>query len=565
MNENAKQKISLGYSILLILLAAVFTVFSVLPIITLDAGSYTYPELYETGRFTAGAKKPKEVGIGLSTAIPVVANFGDIVTVIGIQALDGNIKTQREYISELTNENASDDRIDREREELSDLIEKRDAKVAEVTEEDIARIKDKLQNDQGFIDVIGTIYGMAGNATSNTETVFDNASDLGISTLDITITILSVIFLVLLLGVGIVFSIIIIIKFIILLVQALKHIKDGDMDATDNRMDKFPFTTYSAMMLMFFMLYSLVSSGIGMGIAVKGAVVVFIITCLLRAVKSIVFAEENRVLAITKQAITALSLVAAILLLVNFIGIDPINEYDNVIIDMSKEQYQSEIDKLEDSDLEGYEITDKAEKAVAAANGRNTAIVVVLGLVGAMLIVTAVINAIERFGNKKMKLKTGEFVPYKAMVVLSVFLLILAILPSLLTVKSKEEREDAFKEGQFKIWYSEYKEEGTKANLEYEFLTELYEEGKEELAELREDLKAAEGEKAETLAEQVEEAEYTLNTAKEKIDGIEARAQRPVLCIVFAAIFLVSEYAYMIVPKILMKKEDEAAPAPVEE
>lgn len=521
MKENTKRSITLVYSILLIILAAVFTVITVMPIVTFEESRVKYEKEYYTGAFTIAMDKSDDLEIGLKSVIDFVINFSDAQKIVRVQA--GNESVD-----------------DAERE----------------------RLAEKLDENKGLSNSVRLFYAFGGmfDEDTNEETDLDTGK-LGTGKMTLAIDILKVILLICIIGIGIIFSIITIIKFIIFLIKSLIHLKDDSDTDVDNRMDKFSFVSYTAIMVMFYMIYALVSVGGNMGLAIKGAMLVFIIACALRAIKTIVFAEKDRVLVIVKQAITAVTIIALTLLMFNFIGVDLVNEYEDVVVSRSQMQYAAELEALADSGKEAHEITKAAEEAVANRNSIYTAIILPVVLVGAMVIVGGLISAVERFANKRTKLKTGELVPYKAMIALAVFVLIFAIVPTVFAVDSKDAREEAYKAGEFKIWYTEYQEEGTKLNIEYQLAKEIAEEGDEELAELREELKSAEGEKAEKLKEQIENGEKLLKEAEERVVEIEARAKRPTTCIITAVIVLIAEIAYLVVPKILKKKEDDT-PAP---
>ena len=566
MKEATKKKLTLGYSIALIVLAAVFTVMSVMPAISINPNKYVFPKEYATGRYTSKMNAPEEIGVGFSTVIDIATNWNDMMTVLVVQGDEAAIQAKKDKIAEMKSKNYSDETIREEQDKLAEMQADFNKYLDKLSEEDVKRIEDKLQNDDTFINLIGAVYGISGAFASDTEEAIENSSKLGIDTLDITVMILGIILFLCLVGTAMVFPIIVIIKFIVFLVKSLVNLKKDDDKAIDDRMDKFPFTAYTAMMLMFCMMYSLVATGVGIGLAIKGALVVLVIVCLLRAVKTILFADKGRVQIIVKQAISLVSVFAAIMLLFNFIGVDLINEFGDVIATMSAKQYIAESEALIDAGTNADSVKKLAEEAVSSSNGMNTAIIVTVSIVGAMLIVVAVINAIERFGNKKMKLKTGELVPYKAMVVLSVFLLVLAIVPTVFAVDSADARDEAFEAGQFKVWYDEYQEEGTKANINYELLVGFAEKGEEELEELRDDLKSADEAKAEMIEKQIEYGEKLVNAANDEIKAIETRATRPTTCIIFAVVFLIAEYAYLIVPKVLAKnKKEDEAPATEEE
>lgn len=528
MKEKTKKQISVLYSVLLIILAAAFAVVTVLPVVTFDAEEVRYGDEYYTGSFTTNMDKPSEIKFGLISVIDFIRHFGDAQTIARVQA--GN-KT--------------------------------------VDEAERERLEEKLDDDESFANTVVLFYAFGGLVEDDSDSSSGelDTGKLGTGTLRVTLSILKVSFLISLIGVGLVFHIIVIIKFIGFLIRSLKSIKESDAAETDKRMDKFPFTSYTATMLMLYMLYALVAAGVGMGAAILGAVIVFLLVCLLRAVKTALFAEKDKILMLVKQGITLVSIIAVAALLVNFVGVGLVTEYDDAIVDMSSKQYFAELDDLADSDMDDYKITETAQKAVSTSNGINTAIFVSLTLLGAIFMVAALGNSVERFANKKGKTKTGELVPYKAMVVLSVILLVVAIVPAFVGVDSKEARDEGFEKGQLKIWYTEYKAEGTPANIEYELLKEFKEAGDEELAELREELKSADDEKAEEIKEDIEDGKKMLAEADDKIQEIEARSKRPVNCIIAGIVFLLAEYAYFFVPKYLSKgkKEEEPAEEPVAE
>ena len=560
MNEGNKKLITKLYSVAIIILAAVFTVLSVMPVMVFDIDEFNFDMGYRDGRFTSKTEQIEDAEIGLITVVDAVKNWDDLITVMNIQILDQSIEGQENFIKELENKSYDEEYIAGEVQELNEMIADRDVALSKLTEDDIKRIEDKIMNDDSFNNVIGDIYGIIGAFGKGAGAMVESSSDLGTDILRITEMVLGIIILVSLIGVSLVFPIIVVIKFIVFLIKSLAHLKDDDVSAVDARSDKFPFTTFAAMMLMFHMLYALVSTGVKIGIAVNGAVAVLLVVCILRAIRNILF-EENKSAVVIKQAITVVSIIAAALLLVNFIGIDLINEYDDVISVMSLEQYDAELEALKDSGLEDYQMERAAEDAVSKSNGINTAIIVSLTLLGAMLIVVALINGVERFAEKKMKLKTGELVPYKAMIVLGAFLLALAIVPTVFAVDSKDALDEARKAGQFKVWYAEYKEEGTAANLNYELLKATAEDGDEAVADLRDKLNGASGEEAEKLERELKVAEHNLATVKERVDDIEARATRPTVCIITAVVFLISEIAYLVVtkktaPKAKDKKEE---------
>jgi len=573
MSEKAKKQVSLFYSILLIILAISFTVVSFLPVVVVNTSDMNYPEVFYNGRYTNNIDAPDEISFGMNTVLDFLTDFSDVVTVIGVQSLDSIIKVQQEHVDEIRyNESYSTTSIDRAIKKLADLKDKRDDILDELTDEDVSIIKDKLQYDEDFIDIIAAFYGLIGSIitdSADAESIIVAAGsdyDMGLDILPIIMLFMQLLSFLMLIGCALVFPIIIVIHCIVLAVKTFKHLNYADAAEIDKRMDKFPFTGYTSFMVILFVLYALTAPGASMGGAVIGAIVIFLIACLLRAVKTVLFADKSNIVPIVvKQAISAVSIVATAILLANFIGLNLIGELDQAVVPMTETQFFAEVDKYADSGMGVYSVMTAAKEEVLLSNVINAIVVAMLGLFGSIMIVAALGNSTERLANKKGKNARGALVEYKAMVALAVILLIFAIVPTVFAANSADALEEAYSKGQFKIWYNEHEERGTEAYTEYNLLIEYKEAAEEELIELEEELASADGDKAEELAEKVDDAKHTLKMINNEIKDIEAKPTRPVVCIVMAALFFVSELAYLLVPKFFFKKKDgeEIAP-PVE-
>ena len=517
MNQQSKTRLTKLYSILLILLAAALTVVSVMPVVTFKTADTVFPMEYYTGSFTVTMDTPEDIGLGLKAIVDVVRHFTDMQSLISSQA--GN--------------------------KLLD-------------EEERDRLAHKLDEDESFANSVLLFYAFGGLMEEEDSSDDLDTGALGTGKLRVAKNILGVILILSLIGTGLVFPIIIAIKFIAFLTRSLKHLKDDTAEDVDTRMDKFVFTSYTATMLMFYMLYALVAKGVGMGMAIRSAILIFLAVCLLRAIKTMLFTDKKDWVAmLIKQAITVVSIVALATLLVNFIGVGLINELDDVVVDMSQKQYLAELDELWATDTDDYKLIKFAQKAVSTSNGVNTAIFVTLGLTGALIMLAGLGNAVERFSNRKGKTKTGKLIEYKAMIVLAVILLVIGLTPMLVATTSAEARDEAYENGTFKIWYTEYQTEGTLLNLRYELLNEFKEAAEEELAELYEERKSASEEKLEEIEDEIEIGEEMLGEANAQIAKIEARAKRPVNCLLAAIAFLLAECAYLLVPKYFLKKTGE--------
>ncbi|MBQ7384683.1 MAG: hypothetical protein IJV72_07845 [Clostridia bacterium] len=609
MNGITKKQISKGYSIALIVLAAIFTIFSILPAVVIDTHKFRYADIYYTGRYTGSANKVNEINVGFGTVFNAVKHWDDISHVFSVQTLDDAIVAQTEivanaelaladyvadYIENLAlNSDLSDPAtyeeyqklleklhkgepvnsthqsyitaVDNAKLKLAENVAERDEKLASLTEEDKERLADKLQNDEGFLEVIGTVYAFMGYVADDVSDAFTGDNAIGTNPLPGFVSLIGIIVLIALIGVAIVYPIVVIIMFIVKLIQFLMHMKDeDDADAAEKRMEKFPFSGYAATITILFMLFALLASGgISMGAGVVGAIVVWVLSNALRTAKKIYFAKEDRLLIIVKQALTVVSVIAVAVLLVNFSGIDLIGHLDDSMESISRSYYDTRVEQLAESaassGVSAMSIYETARDDVSGANTKNTLMVLAISVIGVCLIASTLINVIERFGYKGTK----------AMTAMAIVLLVIAILPATFGVKTLEERSDAYKEGKFKVCYSEFEIDGSAAQTKYELLKATHEKGVEVVADLKEEVKDADGELADKLKEELDDAEFELASLEDEIKDMEAQASRCTVCIVMAVIFVVAEFAYMFAPKFVPvgKKEEEAAEAeaPVEE
>lgn len=613
MKENTKKQISRGYSIALIVLAAIFTIFSILPAIVIDTNKFRYSEIYYVGRYTSQANQVNEINVGFGTVFTAVTNWKYISHVMSVQTLDDTLIAQKGilegaekslegYVEDLVeslanNYDLSDPTqlenyqkaleklqkgeavnsthqnyitaVDKAKLNITETQAKIDEKLAALTDEDKEILADKLKNDEKFLEVLGTVYAFLGYVADDVADAFTGDQAVGTNPLPGFVSFLGIIILIALIGAAIVYPVIVIIFFIVKLIQFLTHMKEDDADAAEKRMDKFPFSGYAATITILFMLFALLASGgVSMGAGVVGAIVIWVISNAIRAAKKILFAEEDRLLVIVKQAITVVSVIAIAVLLVNFSGIDLIGHLDDSMVDISRAYHVTRLEQLADSGVSNstsiYEI---ARDDVSKANLKNTGIVLGISVIGMILISSALISTIERFGHKTVKLKNGTRASYKAMPVMAIFLLVLAILPMTLGAKTIEQRNEAFENGKFRVCYNEFEIDGSAAKVEYELLKASHETGVEFVAELKEEVKAADGELADELKEELEDAEFKLASLEDEIKDMEAQASRCTVCIAMAVIFVIAEFAYLSAPKFVpvgAKKEEtvsEAAPA----
>lgn len=557
MSERSKNKFLRGYNIILLLLAAVFTVVSFLPIVVIDANRTEYPEIFLEGRFTADMLATDKVELGYGTLFSLVANWNDFITVVTIQSNEGYVKNESKLLEELREENASEERINDLLEEIAEAREKLDEDLAELTDEDYERIADKLENNDGFRNIVCAVYSFAGSAADEDA---DEAGDslvsadggYGVNPVPILVGILTVFLTVSLILMALTYPLVLFVKFVTQLIFFFRSLKE-DPSVSEKYMEKFPASRYCATAIALFALYSMFApEGLSVGISVIGCLVLWLVCNLLRAVKHVLLNESNKPLAWAKQGVSCISIIAAILLLVNFSGLSLIGELEDSIDTIAYKHYMAEMEELAEENMDSGERGEAAKRAVSLSNGINTGVVVLVTVPGILLITVALINAAERLGYQSAKPRTGGRAPHKAMRSLAITILAFILLPTVLfTANSAEALEDAYAAGNFKVWYDAYQEEGTPENLEYEVLLGTREATEQYVESLEDDGSEAE----------LEEAKALLASIEDRIDEIESKGSKGILCIVLALILVAAEFVYHFLPKFFPagKKKEPAA------
>ncbi len=525
--------LTMVYRLLIILLAVAFAYTTVLPVITFKMDNSklgedsltldminTFEELKneinerndENYKITSEFNIPEGVEIGIS---PVFKLFSSLVR---------NIDCINLIIEMVGSEDDSE----------NEGAASSEGYTEEELKEDILK---QLLNDQELLDSVVSFAYAVDMLQSITDTDMESSeNDLGM--ICFIFSLIALLFLVL---IAFIYPIVMAIKLIVFIIRMLKHLTDVDSDKADRLINKFPFSSHLAFLLVFYLVFAICNSGgnFAPGTSITYAMVIFFIVSVLQAINAVLVTDEDRVHIIIKQVISVVSIVAVAVLMPNFMAVDVLGEFDNARLMISATQYASE---LSNGNQSPQEVIDMSEL-------KNTVIVFFISLLGVGLMCGTLLSLIERFSNKKVKLRGKGYVPRKAMIFASVVVLLIALYPTVISVDSAEARKEAYASGSFKIWYTEYLEEGTSDNIEYEFLKATEDKLTAELEEIRGELSSAEGERAEELKTMISEAEKSIETINDQIDEFEAYANRPKLCLIPAVVFLISEIVYGIVYK----------------
>ena len=557
MNQNTKKQFSKIQSLVILLLAAVFVVMPLFPVVTVDINRASLGRVYTDGSFTENIIAPGKISIGLFTVIDVIRDFDDLGVIISIQSSEESIRSMEEEITEYQKKlsdkksySESSYKVFQEQiDKLKQNIFEETASILKVTEEcgeeRMDRIHDRLENDKKFVQSLVAFYSFIA--------VFDYDEAVGTSSkgsgLFIASTIIGGILFIATLLVNLVFLIVLFIKFLILLVKVLKNIKNGNIEKLDAATKKFPFMGYTLSIVCLGALMDIYAkSGYAAGKGLVFSVVSFAFVTIVFAVKEFLFTNENKTIAIIKQAVSIISIIALAVLLVNFIAVNPVDQLENVIADMS-DIHLDTLNANKEKD---------AQDILLKSTTINICCVIFFSLITTIMVAGTASSLTERMSGKLMKTKKGDYVPYKPMVVASVFILVLAIIPSVFSVNSKEAQEKAFSKGTFKAWYQEYLTEDTTMNIKYEFLKDGYDFCEEEIESLNKDLKEAEGEETEQIKKEIVAANELLESIDMQIKEIENANASRILCIVMALVFVGVEYAYFFIAnKLTLAKSEQ--------
>lgn len=556
MKEKIKSIMSKWYSLVLLVLAVALTIFSFTPIIQINTDEFGYSKMFEEGRYTSKMKYNPEVNLGINTFFDIISDAEDFVFVVKVQNMEDDIKRLEKKLKEYEDDEIkTETQIDLET-ELEEIKIKHEKLLSDFGDQGEERVLNKLDEDEKFRDAIGVLYAFMGcveNGFNSPEGVPSGYEVDGLSIMRLAFMFSLVPTMIIVI---VVFIFVLIIKSIIKIVQYIKGMKNKKYEELNEKMEKFPFVGYSITMTVFVALLAfLAPRGVSLGVAIIASLVILGIFTLIQLAKELLAEEKELVNIIVKRAISLVSVIVGAIFICNFIGVGLLNELEDVIVEISNKQFVVELEKLLETGQE-YKTCEKAAYAIVAdSNAIKIAIFFVVSAFGTILGLVALIRSIARLRNKEIKfgkLKTK----LKAMPVIAILVLIVSIAPTYISADTKEEIDTAYEAGQLKVWYDEYKEEGSSANIDYELLKGFQEKSIEDIDDLKAKVKNASEEEKEQLLEKIEKAETDLLKIRRTIKAIEVRAVRPTTCIVASVILVISEFAYLIVPKILNKKEN---------
>ncbi len=559
-----KQKVwSRLYATGFILLAVLLAVMTLLPSLTLYR-----PDLdYADGRFTEDAMALDSVQVGLDTVFTVIKEFDDISLVFTIESNDNIMDNILEEIDtkagrlqayvDMQLENGytmesleNDSKYQSLAAEVAEVIERSDNAreqneklLSELTEEDYARIEDKMRNDEDFVSVFAFLQTLGFLGGSEEFSDDDIVGQLRFVTCFI-----------LLLGTIAIAAVSPVIVAICLLVQLIlffTNLKKANVNKTDRRMNwGFPFFIYPILIMLPVALFEIVSpvKGLSVGIGVKGACIVALLSVLLRAVKAIVCAGKSKVRVIVKQVLSIASAVIVLVFLMNFSGgfmLQGIQE-DSMVFEAT---YDAELREQQN---------DEAATDAVTAVVLNTIFIFMFTVYALVFTVVTFEASIKRVGFQKIKSKKGTVDGHLPLIALGVLLLITAILPVAFNASSHDAKIASYEKGIYKTCYNEYLEEGTFAKTAYDTLKEQRELGVKTVDELTVITESSVGTDSEKYKHELIRAQVALAEIEQNINDIETKQSKATMCVIMALLYIVVEILYMLVNKVIPEKEDTA-------
>ncbi len=547
MTEKTKKTLSRLYATGLILLAALLTVMTVLPVLSFDVSDQSYA----SGRFTQHAMALDKAEAGIGTIITIAKEFDDFTTVNGIEGNDERLAQIEKDIRKAENNREKIAKLEQERSEVrADQSER----LSKLTEQDYERIKTKMENDADFVTAFAVI-----GAIDKMFIAMDQSVQLSDPLLDMSLVLAMVMLFATALMVF-VYPIVVAITFLVKLIQFFVNLKKADIDKTEKRMNMFPFEAYPSIMIILVTMFSITNTSVAVsvGSGVLMATIVWLAAGVLRAVKAIVCAKNNRARVIVKQVLSVLAAVLVFVLLINFSGLFMLQgiREDHVVLNGI---YHTALTEQQQGSVS--DIKDTVETVVLL----NRILIYFFVIVAIEMIIITLMVLIDRFRYKTTKTKNGIADHNASILGLAIILLVIAIVPVVFNAPTHDAKIESYQKGIYKTCYNAYLEDGTSAKAAYDKLKEEYDFGVEFIDGLQEELKTAQGEQAEEITFMLERAELELVAIEQDIKEIETKQSKAVLGIVMAALFVVIEIFYILVDKIIGAKEEKVEQAPAEQ
>lgn len=208
---------------------------------------------------------------------------------------------------------------------------------------------------------------------------------------------------------AVVFAIRLLIKFIVMLVPFIKsfdHFAEDVEQEKPFKAEKFPFTGYAVTMFALYcaMRFFLPSNAYSMGVAISGSLVIAVLVSILRAVRTILLAEEkDRMHMVVQKGIKLVAIVALIALLATFAGTEMFAVLGEKSYTISERYYKI---LMHNAQWPGMHLA--MERKVESNNLRITVLMLLLGVTGTVLTAIALRNKIKKLGTQSRKPKWSE-------------------------------------------------------------------------------------------------------------------------------------------------------------
>ena len=495
-----KKIVNRWYSLLLLVLSVTLTVFSFFAVVKIDGTKSGYSEQYYKNPYTILLGADDEIEVGVNSIISLIKNAEYVGCIMKANDTGGIV---------------GGDELNQE-------------------------ILDKFNDgDETFKDAIGFVFvwiGYMESALEGTEGVTNDLIDGEFySFFNMFLFILIPMFFIAI----IVFIIIMIIKCLIKLITYLKKFRKETPEILNRKMEKFPLATYPIILMIGTIVLTMLGQGeMTLGISTIMSFIVLGVYSLSRLIKDILNVEGNKTVIIVKRSIALVSVIAMIIVSSSWLKIRLFNNLLENIYEMTALNLSAETLKLLD--------VKAAEKIVARNNILNMLMLIGLTVAGTVFIIILLNKLILRFRNRTKLTVLGNEgkESYK---VLAIFILIFAIVPSLFTVNTESKLHESYSEGKFRVWYGEY-----------DGIIDREEARLERLIKLKEEMLESD-EKDEDTREKIEYLKEAIKKEKDKIKDLKRKETRPVTAIVFAVILVLSEFAYVIVSKKLIKNQKRKA------
>lgn len=517
------------------------------PLFVFDAEAQPFPPTFTAGEFTAGLEY-NTVELSTPTVVALFVNLGDLIGITTVQ--NASSESDLKYVAD------------------------------HYTEEDFLRWHERVK-DENFARAAVLWEQIRLSFTAPFEKTADGYEpSIMNACLRLVGAFLILVFALMAAVSAVIFAIIVFVKLIVFLVHC------GHADATD--LKKVFCGGISIFPIVMLMAVPFLAATVGETLQIGGGLllssVLAILCYVVLAVNRIVLCDGDRVPAIVKGSISAVSLVFALLLLLSLyrlpLGSAFLNRYAPDLYDLNSnerlEEYYGEslkqyseryADELLSGEISLERLHEYAANAtrerlneeVLRAEKKNIALPLALSFLVTFLAFIGYTYVQERLGFRPIRNRqTGAQKQVGSLFVLAVFVLVGAIFLSMQTVRTLPEYEDSLRDGGYKMLCDPYRIEETDEGGAYALYTALAEGSEESLAKARTELaEASDPETRTALEDEIEEIEQSISIIENRLGMLESsHASAKVTVIVFAALWLAAEIAYFVIGKIGRFRED---------